>query len=147
MKNSGSRLPGRSAETTLRKSRQSWLKYKLRYANEPRLWDRLGGLAQHAGSAFVALCDDPKSWTTVVTESRNRLTHHDKERAINFQSGDLYFLTESVFALVMLCLLRECRVSEETLAAIGASGSMRFLHGKLTEIIPRLHAQVARVDG
>ena len=131
----------------VRKSRQRWLKYKLRYANEPRLWDRLDGLAQHAGSAFVALCDDPKSWTTVVTESRNRLTHHDKERAINFQSGDLYFLTESVFALVMLCLLRECRVSEETLAAIGASGSMRFLHGKLTEIIPRLHAQVARVDG
>jgi hypothetical protein len=130
----------------VRKSRQRWLKYKLRYANEPRLWDRLDALVHYAGTAFVALYDEPKSWITVVTESRNRLTHHDKERAINFQSGDLYFLTESVFALVMLCLLHECDVNEGTFAAIGASSSMRFLHSKLTEIIPRLHAEVVEVD-
>jgi len=102
----------------VRKSRQRWLKYKLKYTNEPRLWDRLDGLVQYAGAAFAILYDDLKSWITVVTESRNRLTHHDKERAIDFQSGDLYFLTESVFVLVMLCMFRECGVGDDVLNSV-----------------------------
>jgi hypothetical protein len=70
--------------------------------------------------------------------------HHDVEQSIDFQSGDLYFLTESVFALVMLCLFRECEVPDTVLAAVGDSGSIAFLRGKLAEIIPRLCAQINR---
>jgi hypothetical protein len=130
----------------VRKSRQKWLKYKLKYTNEPRLWDRLDALVKYAGTAFAALYDDPEPWITVVTESRNRLTHHDKDRAIDFQSGDLPFLAESVFVLVMLCMFKECEVTDDTLTAIGKNSSIQFLHTKLAEIVPRLHAQVAKID-
>ena len=83
----------------------------------------------------------------MVTESRNRLTHHDKDRAIDFQSGDLPFLTESVFVLVMLCMFKECEVGDDVLTAIGQNGSIQFLRAKLVEIVPRLHAQVAKING
>ncbi len=131
----------------VRKSRQRWLKYKLKYTNEPRLWDRLDALVKYGGTAFAALYDDPEPWITVVTESRNRLTHHDKDRAIDFQSGDLPFLTESVFVLVMLCMFKECEVGDDVLTAIGQNGSIQFLRAKLVEIVPRLHAQVAKING
>ena len=123
---------------------RNWLGSQLQYSNEPRLRDRLSGMVAHAGAAFAAVCDDGDAWVTVVTESRNRLTHHDEDRAIAFQQGDLYFLTESVFTLVMLCLFRECGMTDDTLTTIGANGSMRFLRGKLAEIISRLYAQVTK---
>jgi hypothetical protein len=123
---------------------RNWLGNQLQYSNEPRLRNRLSEMAAYVGEGFAALSDDADAWATVVTESRNRLTHHDKDRAINFESGDLYFLTESVFALVMLCLFRECEMDDKALAAIAESGNMRFLRGKLAETIPRLHEQVAK---
>jgi ApeA N-terminal domain 1/Apea-like HEPN len=128
----------------VRKSRRSWVRSRLKYANEPRLSDRLREMAAHVDTGFAALYDEPSSWVTVVTEVRNRLTHHDKDRAVNFQQGDLLFLTESVFALVMLCLFRECAMDDKALTAIAESDSMRFLRGKLIEIIPRLLVQVQR---
>lgn len=121
---------------------RSWLSNQLQYSNEPRLKNRLSEMVAHAGEAFAALYDDSNAWVTVVTECRNRLTHHDEKRQINFKSGDLYFITESVFTLVMLCLLRECEMDDRALATIAASGSMQFLHSKLNEAVPRLHAQV-----
>ncbi len=128
-----------------KKSRQNWLRMKLRYANEPSLADRLKEMIGYAGSAFATLCTDPESWATVVTESRNRLTHHDKERQIEFASGDLYFLAESIFMLVMLCLFRECEVAAETLEAIGETAGVQFLKSKLDEITARLNEQVEKI--
>jgi hypothetical protein len=126
------------------KEHRSWLGNQLQYSNEPRLKHRLDEMVQHAGEGFAALQVETDQWVTVVAESRNRLTHIDEEQAIEFKSGDLYFLAESVFILVMLCLFRECEVSDDVLAAIGESGSIQFLRGKMTEIIPRLYAQVVR---
>jgi hypothetical protein len=126
------------------KEHRGWLNNQLQFSNEPRLKSRLAEMATYAGEAFTALYDDPDAWVQVVTESRNRLTHHDKDRAIDFKSGDLHFITESVFTLVMLCLFRECEMDDKALTAIAESGSIRFLRAKLTEIIPRLHEQVKR---
>lgn len=134
----------RSLIKAVPKEYRNWLGNQLQYTNEPRLRHRLVEMVDHTGEAFASIYNEPDAWVTVVTESRNRLTHHDQEREVDFQSGDLYFLTESLFTLVMLCLLRECGMSGETLVAIGANGSIRFLHSKLAEIIPRLYAQVAR---
>jgi ApeA N-terminal domain 1 len=128
-----------------KKSRQNWLRMKLRYANEPSLASRLKEMVDYAGSAFAALCADPGSWVTVVTESRNRLTHHDKERKIEFASGDLYFLAESIFMLVMLCLFRECEVAAETLEALGETDGIQFLKSKLDDITTRLNEQVEKI--
>lgn len=126
------------------KEHRNWLGNQLQYSNEPRLRNRLTEMVGYAGEAFAAVPHDSNAWVTVITESRNRLTHHDKERAIDFQPGDLYFLTESLFTLVMLCLLRECGMSDQTLGTIATNSSIVFLRGKLGEIVPRLHAQVTR---
>jgi hypothetical protein len=127
------------------KEHRNWLGSQLQYSNEPRLRHRLSDMAAYAGEAFASLYAEPEPWVTVVTESRNRLTHHDKERALDLQSGDLYFLTESVFVLVMLCLFRECDVDAQALTAIGESGSIQFLRDKLSKIIPRLTEQIEAI--
>jgi hypothetical protein len=124
------------------KEHQAWLRAQIQYGNEPRLRDRLSEMATYAGEAFAVIYDEQEHWVKVVTESRNRLTHHDERRAIRFETGDLYFLTESVFMLVMLCLFRECEMDDKALSAIAVSGSTRFLRTKLAGIIPRLYAQV-----
>jgi ApeA N-terminal domain 1 len=127
------------------KEHRGWLSNQLQYSNEPRLRNRLSEMIEYVGSAFATLCDDPRSWVTVVTESRNRLTHYDKVRQIEFATGDLYFLTQSVFMLVMLCLFRECEVAAETLDAIGETAGINFLKSKLGEIVPRLCAQIEEI--
>jgi hypothetical protein len=124
------------------KEHRQWLGSQLQYSNEPRLRNRLTEMVSYAGNAFATLCADSDIWVTVVTESRNRLTHHDKERQFEFASGDLYFLTESIFMLVMLCLFRECGVASETLEALGETAGIQFLRSKLSEIIARLHEQI-----
>ncbi len=122
---------------------RNWLGNQLQYSNEPRLRNRLDEMVAHSGQAFANLYSDGKKWAAVITGARNRLTHHDEERKVVFQPGDLVFLTESVFALVMLCLFRECEMDHASLAAaISENGSMRFLQGKLAEIVPRLHEQI-----
>jgi ApeA N-terminal domain 1 len=123
---------------------REWLGMQLQYSNEPRLRRRLRGLARYAGPVFTSVCGKRDRWITVIVEARNRMTHHDKERQIAFKEGDLYFLAESVYLLVMLCLLRECGVNEDVLADVGDSMSVRFLHRNLAEIIPRLYPQVMR---
>lgn len=126
------------------KEHRGWLNNQLQFSNEPRLKKRLSEMAIYAAEAFTAVYDAPDAWVAVVTESRNRLTHYDEERTIDFKSGDLHFLTESIFTLVMLCLFRECEMDGKALAAIAEAASTRFLQDKLTEIIPRLHEQVKR---
>lgn len=122
---------------------RSWLGNQLQYSNEPRLRNRLDEMVAYSGPAFANLYSDVKKWAAVIAGSRNRLTHHDEERKVDFQPGDLVFLTESVFALVMLCLFRECDMDNVSLAdAISENASMGFLRGKLAELIPRLHEQI-----
>lgn len=123
---------------------REWLGMQLQYSNEPRLRRRLRGLARYAGPVFTSVCGKRDRWITAVVEVRNRLTHHDKDRQITFKEGDLYFLAESVYLLVMLCLLRECGVNEGVLAGVEDSMSMQFLRLKLAEIIPRLYPQVVK---
>jgi hypothetical protein len=124
---------------------QNWLEKQLQYSNEPRLWQRLNEMTQYAGPVFTTLYEKPGVWVQVVANSRNRLTHHDKNRPVEFRPGDLNFIAESVFILVMLCLFRECGIDGKTLSAIAESDSAQFLGGKLTELVPRLHEQMKQM--
>jgi ApeA N-terminal domain 1 len=121
-----------------------WVSDQLEYSNEPRLRGRLIELASFVGVVFSWLVGDTEVWATVVTGTRNRLTHHDEKQRIARQSGDLEILSESVYVLVALCLLRECDVSGETLARVKESQRMVFLHANLEEIVPRLAAALKR---
>jgi hypothetical protein len=123
---------------------REWLAGQLQYSNEPRLRKRLSQLARYAGPVFTSIVGKRDRWITLVVALRNRLTHHDKDRPINFEDGDLYFLAESVYMLVMLCLFRECGVADDVIADVGDSMSAQFLRQKLAGVVPRLLTQVAR---
>jgi hypothetical protein len=123
---------------------REWLAGQLQFSNEPRLRRRLKELARYAGPAFTSVCGRRDRWISLAVEVRNRLTHYDKDRQITFEDGDLYFVAESVYLLVMLCLFRECGVATDVLGRVGDSMNMQFLRQRLVEVMPRLHAQVAR---
>jgi hypothetical protein len=123
---------------------REWLAKQLQYSNEPRLRRRLTELAKYAGPAFTSVCGRRGRWITLAVEVRNRLTHYDKDRQISFEDGDLYFLAESVYLLVLLCLFRECGVATDVLSRAGDNMSMQFLRQRLAEVMPRLHAQAAK---
>ncbi|MEU8981000.1 HEPN domain-containing protein [Streptomyces sp. NPDC048309] len=114
-----------------------WLNNELLFSNEPRLRHRLRELTEYAGSHFVVVAGPTDQWVSVVSGIRNRLTHHDERQPLDRHPGDVYFLTQSVYVLVMLCLLRECGVNPETFARIENSPAIRFLSAKVNEIVPR----------
>jgi hypothetical protein len=122
---------------------REWLGRQLQFSNEPRLRKRLSQLARFAGPVFTSVVGKRDRWLTLVVTIRNRLTHHDKDRPITFEDGDLYFLAESVYTLVMLCLFRQCGVADDVISGIGDSMNMQFLRQKLAGIVPRLQAQAA----
>jgi hypothetical protein len=123
---------------------REWLSQQLQFSNEPRLRRRLRELARYAGPTFTSICGKRDRWITLAVDVRNRLTHYDKDRQLVFEEGDLYFLAESVYVLVMLCLFRECGVDMGVLGSVSDSMNMQFLRQRLVDVMPRLTAQVAR---
>ena len=89
----------------------------------------LANLIQYAGDAFKTLVGDIDLWVSRVVRARiNNVVHrglHENDEP------HLYLLSESVYFLVVLCLLRECGVSKETLSNFQHHGRFTFLAGQL----------------
>jgi hypothetical protein len=126
------------------KEHRDWLARQLQYSNEPRLKDRLQDLATFAEQAFANLVGDTAKWAAVVAKLRNRLTHHEEDQEFELAGGDLFFLANSAYTLVLLCLLKECGISDDVLATAESNQRLMFLRQQLAEIVPRLHKQVQR---
>ncbi len=89
----------------------------------------LNSLANRAGSTFMALVDDVDAWINKVVATRvKNVVHRGLHES---EDPDLYLLSESVYFLVVLCLLRECGVAEEILANFKRHRRFRWLAGKL----------------
>ena len=82
-----------------------------------KLQRELTTLASYAGEVFSSIVDDIDSWSRCVVRIRDNNVAHIGLRA-NVESSVLYYLSESLYFLVVLCLLRKCEVSSETLARI-----------------------------
>ncbi len=68
----------------------------------------LGELADEAGEPFRVLVQDVDRWVKRVVKTRN---NHVVHRGLHEnEAPDLYALSESVYFLVIMCLLRECDV-------------------------------------
>jgi hypothetical protein len=118
---------------------RDWLHRQLEYSNEPRLKQRLARLATHAGDPFpIIVGGDVDSWVEVVSKARNRLAHYDEEQESPFSAGDLYYLSESLLILVMLCLFVESGVPQEYLNGIAENQRVLFLRRRLAQVVPRL---------
>ncbi len=117
-----------------RKSWRSWLHEQLQYSNEPRLKHRLCELAEYAGDAFLELVPDPSVWAEEVKNARNGLVHHQGPGLKPPSPARLHFLSESVFYLVVLCLLRECGMSDDLLLGVAKNRRYQWLKAQLASI-------------
>ncbi len=83
----------------------------------------LKNLAENAGDTFVALVGSVDSWANEIVRIRiNNVVHRGLHETVD--SFRLFVLSESVYFLVVLCLLRDCDVEEGTLASVRKS--LRF---------------------
>lgn len=93
-------------------SDREWVASKLQHSNEPRLRRRLQDLASFAGPAFKEFVGgDVKKWALAATKARNALNHYQES---DRNHATLYYLAESLYVLVVLCLLRMAGASDES---------------------------------
>ena len=71
-------------------------------------------LAINAGAPFRSVVGDIPSWVKLVVRTRNNHVVHRGKHG-NPDGESLYWLSCSLYILVVLCLLRECRVPEKNL--------------------------------
>ncbi len=94
---------------------KSWLKEKLRYANEPSLRQRLRELLDVTAAVMDPLVPDRKRFIQKVLDTRNYRVHYDtslRRKAIE-AGAELYSLTMVVSFLVQACFLRELGIEPE----------------------------------
>lgn len=119
-----------------------WLRGKIGYGNEAPLRKRLQQLARRAGEATRVLVRKKDVWAYTLAQVRNELTHLGKDSRV-FAGEDLYFLSESVYAVTRICMLLETGVSHETLAAKANADSMTWYSERLKRSLSTVRAQLA----
>lgn len=132
----------KAVKKSLGTSSKLWLADQLEHSNEIRLSGRIDELTKFAG--HKTFTQDAELWTQVVTLARNRMSHHDEREPFLRSPGDLHILAESVYLLVVLCLLRECELNEAQLSAINEPMRVRKLRRDTDKVVMRLSAFLRR---
>ena len=92
--------------------------------------DGLERLVSFAGEPFDGLVQDVKSWVNEIVRVRtNNLIHRGLRGDI--EGPRMFWLSESVYFLVVFCLLRECGVAESTLSNIKNHQRFRMIAEQL----------------
>jgi hypothetical protein len=134
------RMRVREILTGTPEAHRPWLRTQLQHSNEPRFKDRLLRLAEHAGATFDALVGNVSTWARAVTDTRNRsVVHRNSAREPEGLAWSLYLLSESVYFLVALCLLRECEAPEMTVQKVQEHRRFMWLAEQLEAEARRLH--------
>lgn len=115
-----------------------WVSQKLKYMNEPTLRKRLEHLARDTSMATHGLIGGKaRDWAETIKNVRNALTHLDEHEANMFSGGSLYWLSESVFGVLRVAVLRECITSDDVwtkLAVVETSAIGSRINQALTEV-------------
>ena len=94
-------------------------------------WSKeLKNLACHAGHPFQSVVYDVRKWAERVVRTRINYVVHRGLRG-DPDGEPLYWLTSSLYVLVVLCLLRECEVPEENLPNLETCPWMATIARKL----------------
>ena len=84
------------------------LKSKLKYGNEYSLIKRLRDLFEKYREIFDNFIDDRVAFINKVKDTRNYLTHYDKNLMENAVDGEqLYYVTQQLKIVIVICLLSE----------------------------------------
>lgn len=118
-----------------------WLEQRLKFANSLSLRARLKDLVARTGDLLTPLLGKTREWVDLVTNVRNHLTHLDSTKA-SFRGGDLYFLSESVYSVVRICMLLEIGVRKEVLAEKVGAYSLSWYAPRLAGAVPRMKRQL-----
>ena len=91
---------------------------RTRSEDGPIFSERIRNLANSAGSIFVSLIGDIDQWVNEIRTMRTEFVHHtsihsSEDSNINYVR--LHFLSESLYYLIAICLLKECGVLESNL--------------------------------
>jgi hypothetical protein len=121
---------------------QEWLRGRIEHGNEPPLGKRLRQLARRAGAATRPLIGKRDRWAYMLSQVRNELTHIGPDSK-EFHGEDLLLLTESVYAVVRICMLLECGVSHEMLTSKANSSSITWYGERLKGSMERIRSQLA----
>lgn len=117
-----------------------WLYGRIR--NEPTLGKRLQRLATRSGNATSPLIGEKGRWAHTISQVRNELSHLGTN-SLMFDAGDLIFLTESVYAVVRICMLMECGAPSETLTKKANSPTITWYRERLKDATARVRSQLA----
>ncbi|MGW1211214.1 ApeA N-terminal domain 1-containing protein [Streptomyces sp. NPDC002499] len=113
---------------------QKWLNDQLAFSNEPRLRGRLKELAEFSGLPHVLDCDVDQ-WAKAVTNTRNRMVHHDEKKGPGASGSQFYWMAESLQLLVLLCLGKYCAFQEGYLEKVKEDEGVEFLAEHVREIV------------
>ncbi|MEZ0581260.1 HEPN domain-containing protein [Nocardioides sp. MH1] len=118
---------------------QEWLHSQLQYSNEPRLLQRLRDLVAFGGDEAVALVGDAKAWSEEVRDVRNGFVH-EPARNTPVSSERVHYLSESLYFVLVLALLRECGYDHQVSQSIAT-------HRQVDWVKERLRATQATTTG
>jgi Apea-like HEPN len=119
---------------------RGWLRQILLHANDTTFRNRLKALVRQADDAIVGLVGDPRSWINAVTKVRNDLTHLDSSHS-EFENDDLFYLSESMYSLIRLCMLLEIGAPKRVLRDKALGYRLTWYKERLREAIIRIEAR------
>jgi len=107
------------------------LKEKLKYLSEFSLQKRLKEILKKCGDVINLLIQDNEEFIEDVKNTRNFLTHYDKNIERKAKSGkELYMLVQKMKFVLEICFLIELEMSVETIKAL-VSRNQRYQYLKM----------------
>jgi hypothetical protein len=122
--------------------RQTWLQQRLRFANAPSFRRRLLDLTGEAAEFIGPMLGKVRPWADVITGVRNHLTHLDSAKS-SFSGSDLFYLSESVYAVVRICMLLKVGAEKEAIALRSGSYGMVWYGPRLAEALERVARELS----
>jgi len=98
---------------------EKWLKWKLKYSNEPTLKQRLEDILEAFSEFLNGFIENKSSFVDKTVYTRHYLTHFDpdlKERSA--EGEELYRLTQKLKVLLQICLLKELGFSSDSVRGL-----------------------------
>jgi hypothetical protein len=95
------------------------LKSQTRFTLETRLKEILSSLFPLLPENFIGSIQDRELFAHRASETRNALTHHDKEKRDKAAKGqELFHLFHTLTVILQICLLRELDLTDDSIKAI-----------------------------
>jgi hypothetical protein len=124
-------------KTAVPRQYHEWFNELMAHANDPTLGERFGYLASQMESVVPNLVGDYDPWVRLVKRARNLGTHLS-EASIGAESGDLYWLAESVFNFTRMSLLLQLDVPLSTISKLAGKRDVEFAANRCIDVVNRL---------